>query len=107
MRLRRVQTLLGLRQFLEGIQHPDMGNIQFLGGLGQKWIELRRRHRHGRSANAQERPELRDISLSATHQGRRRNRHWHETGILASKKHAVKIWIRLCDDCYSSPPVES
>src|SRR5580765_2275944 len=107
MRLRRAQTLLGLRQLLEGFQHPDVGNIQLLGGLGQKGIKLRRRHRHGRSANAQERLELRDVSLSATHEGRRRNRHWHETGILASKKHAVKIWIRLCNDCYSRAPVES
>jgi hypothetical protein len=58
---------LGVRQSLEGFQRPDMGNIQLLGGLGQKGIELRRRHRHGRSANAQERLELRDVSLSATH----------------------------------------
>jgi len=50
---------------------------------------------------------LRDISLSATHEGRRRNRHWHETGILASEKYAVEIWIRLCNDCHSSTPVES
>src|SRR5262245_17120317 len=107
MRLRRAQTLLGLRQSLEGFQHSDMGNIQLLGGLGQKGIELSRRYRHGRSANAQKRLELRDISLSTTHEGRRRNRHWHETGVLASKKHTVKIWIRLCNDCYSSAPVES
>src|SRR5262245_35326739 len=107
MRLRRAQTLLGVRQSLEGFQRTDMGNIQPLGGLRQKGIELRRRHRHGRSANAQERLELRDVSLSATHEGRRRNRHWHQTGILAREKHAVEIWIRLCNDCYSSAPLKS
>jgi hypothetical protein len=107
MRLRRAQTLLGVRQSLEGFQRPDMGNIQLLGGLGQKGIKLRRRHRHGRPATAQKRLELRDISLSATHEGRRRNRHWHETGVLASEKHAVEIWIRLCNDCYSRAPFQS
>src|SRR5262245_40501214 len=107
MRLRRAQTLLGLRQSLEGFQRPDMGNIQLLGGLGQKRKELRWRHRHRRSANSQERLELRDISLTATHEGRGRNRHWHETRILTSEKHAVKIWIRLCDDRYSIAPFES
>src|SRR6185437_4569936 len=98
MGLRRAQTLLRLRQSLEGFHYPDMGNIQLLGGLGQKGIELRRRYRDGRSANTQERLELRDVSLSATHEGRRRNRHWHETGILAREKHAVEIWIRLGND---------
>src|SRR5262245_51529241 len=107
MRLRRAQTLLGLRQSLEGFQHPDLGNIQLLGGFGQKGIKLRRCHRHGRSATAQKRLELRDISPAATHEGRRRNRNWHETGILASEKHAVEIWIRLCNDCHSRAPFES
>jgi hypothetical protein len=84
-----------------------MGYIQLLGGLSQKGIKLGRRHRHGRPAPAQKRLELRDISLAATHKSRRRNRHWHEAGILASEKHTVEIWIRLCNDCYASAPVES
>src|SRR5215510_13851576 len=106
MRLRRAQPLLGVRQLLEGFQRPDMGNIQLLGCFGQKGVELRRRHRHGRPANLQERLELRDISLSCTHEGRRGKRHWHETGILASEKQALEIWIRLRNDGYSSAPFE-
>src|SRR5262245_8982759 len=107
MRLRRAQVLFGLRQSLEGFQCADMGNFQLLGSIGQKGIKLGRRYGHGGSTNAQKRVELRDVSLSATHEGRRGNRYWHQPCVLASEKNAVEIRIRFGDDCYSSASVES
>ena len=106
MRFRRAQAVLGFGQSIEDFRRSEMGEIHALGCLCQKGKELGRRHRHGRSAISQERPELRDICLAAANENRRRQRHGRQPGILAGEKETLEVWMRVGHDRHPRSALE-
>ncbi len=106
-RAARPQLGLPFRQLVECGGRSDEGQIGALGRLAQETQEMVRRHRRGSPAALQQAAQPRHVGVVPAEIDRGRQRHRHQTGILAGEKEAQEVRIGLGHDGEPPAPLEA